>query len=273
MIDLNPNVGSKNIVPFGKYKGQPVETLAQDKPYLEWLSSQDWFRERYSGIYTLIVNNFTEPSETPEHNSLQVLFLDDEFCFSFLKATSAQWMAELKAKPLQIAREKIAAKLQYIEHEYDEAIKRSISKDNPYLRDSAQRLAKESAEMRRLLDAIPLELTYSVRWVKEFELKGIDVMLTCNVKSLEQIPNTYDLKLLWNNEDFKHFEIEIKPAVGDDYPAILRQMKASKSKYLFTQRYTGVGATKDQFVQTMKLSGITVVFQDDLQLENKSISS
>ena len=51
---------SNKIVPFGKYKGQPVEVLAQDRPYLDWLTAQDWFRQRYEGIYTLIVNNFAE---------------------------------------------------------------------------------------------------------------------------------------------------------------------------------------------------------------------
>jgi hypothetical protein len=36
------------IVPFGKYKSQPIEVLAQDRPYLEWLFTQEWFRHRYS---------------------------------------------------------------------------------------------------------------------------------------------------------------------------------------------------------------------------------
>jgi hypothetical protein len=80
------NTTPPNIVPFGKYKGQPVEVLAQDRSYLEWLSAQPWFRERYAGIYnTLIVNNFTEAAETPDHNALQVLFLDDDFCLRFLR--------------------------------------------------------------------------------------------------------------------------------------------------------------------------------------------
>jgi hypothetical protein len=81
------------IVPFGKYKGQPIEALAQDKPYLDWLSGQDWFRERYANIYTLIVNNFAEPSETPDHNALQVLFLTDAFCARFISVLSPNWQA------------------------------------------------------------------------------------------------------------------------------------------------------------------------------------
>ena len=45
-----------NIVPFGKYKGQPVEVLAGDRAYCDWLTGQAWFRERYGNVYTLIVN-------------------------------------------------------------------------------------------------------------------------------------------------------------------------------------------------------------------------
>ena len=68
------------LVPFGKYKGQPVSVMQNDTQYCEWLSTQDWFRDRYANVYNqVIVNNFTEPTETPEHNRLQMLFLDNEF--------------------------------------------------------------------------------------------------------------------------------------------------------------------------------------------------
>jgi hypothetical protein len=75
---------SNEIIPFGKYKGQPVEALMNDRPYLEWLQGQDWFRARYQNINTLIINNFKEPAETPEHNKLQALFLDDNFLHLFV---------------------------------------------------------------------------------------------------------------------------------------------------------------------------------------------
>src|SRR6516165_8596150 len=55
------------LIPFGKYKGQPVEVLAQDKQYAEWLTAQPWFRDKFAGLYTVIINKFQEPSETPEH--------------------------------------------------------------------------------------------------------------------------------------------------------------------------------------------------------------
>lgn len=69
-----------NIVPFGKYKNQPIEALAQDTQYTEWLMNQDWFRSRFPELRTIIVNNFTEPSNTPEHNQMVAKFLDDDFC-------------------------------------------------------------------------------------------------------------------------------------------------------------------------------------------------
>lgn len=67
------------VVPFGKYKGQPIELLAADPQYCDWLASQDWFRERYSKIYTVIINNFAQPEDTPEHNKMQARFLDNDF--------------------------------------------------------------------------------------------------------------------------------------------------------------------------------------------------
>jgi hypothetical protein len=71
------------LVPFGKYKGEPLEILATDKKYMEWLCSQEFFRTKFNKIYTIVINNFTTPSNTPEHNGMQVLFLDDDFCLKF----------------------------------------------------------------------------------------------------------------------------------------------------------------------------------------------
>lgn len=70
------------IIPFGKYKGQPVEAMAEDRKYLDWLTAQSWFRDQYQQIYTLVINNFQEPTDTPDHNRLHVKFLDNEFCLS-----------------------------------------------------------------------------------------------------------------------------------------------------------------------------------------------
>lgn len=74
-----------NIVPFGKYKGQPVEVMAQDAQYLTWLQAQSWFIERYKRIHELLLANKIEPSETPEHNKMQAKFASDLFLDDFIE--------------------------------------------------------------------------------------------------------------------------------------------------------------------------------------------
>ena len=72
-----------NIIPSGKYKGQPVEVLLADRQYLDWLTAQPWFRKH--NLDQVIINYGNEPSETPDHNAMQVRFLDDEFCEKFVR--------------------------------------------------------------------------------------------------------------------------------------------------------------------------------------------
>jgi|SRR3954471_13011813 len=70
------------IVPFGKYRNQPIEVMLQDRSYVEWLCGQDWFRNKFVNIYNIAIND-QEPTETPEHNKIQAMFLDDDFCKKF----------------------------------------------------------------------------------------------------------------------------------------------------------------------------------------------
>ena len=68
------------LVPFGKYKGQPITTLMNDTKYLEWCKQQEWF-QKFPIVYNICVNQTitTNPnSKTPEHNKLQNMFLDDK---------------------------------------------------------------------------------------------------------------------------------------------------------------------------------------------------
>jgi hypothetical protein len=36
-----------DVVNFGKYRGQPIEILASDRGYCDWLMAQPWFRDRH----------------------------------------------------------------------------------------------------------------------------------------------------------------------------------------------------------------------------------
>lgn len=69
------------LVPFGKYKGQPITTLMNDTKYLEWCKQQEWF-QKFPIVYNICVNETittsNQNSKTPEHNKLQNLFLENK---------------------------------------------------------------------------------------------------------------------------------------------------------------------------------------------------
>lgn len=267
MIDLNdepkipasevlPPARTAEVIPFGRYKGQPVEALAQDKGYTDWLMAQPWFRERYGNMYTLIVNNFREPSETPEHNALQVLFLDKMFCLRFAEIANPLWLINHLNKNLSEAKNR-------------EYYNNGRWERNPERIEKCENLIAKyhSAEL------------YGYHFPR-FEIAGADVELFVaaadrpNISQKLSIGERYTESTRIPTERFIANEswfdavlyrrIEIKPSVSDDYPAILRQMKASNCGVLFTEQYTGYGATMEQFIQIFEASGIKVVFRDQI---------
>jgi hypothetical protein len=74
-----------DVIPFGKYRGRPVEDLLSDPGYMQWLQAQSWFGDRYPALLQVIVNRGSPPADTPEHNAIQVRFLDDAFCLQFAR--------------------------------------------------------------------------------------------------------------------------------------------------------------------------------------------
>lgn len=286
------NKNATNIVPFGKYKGQPVEVLAQDDSYLKWLSAQDWFRQRYANIYTQIINNFTEPTETPDHNALQVLFLEDDFCQRFITAMVPHWRNEivLYAKDMMRTKirlikdniltyqkeikscEEIIEKLQEEILKEEQKYKLSKSDFRNYQigilkvrweenRDQIHHYSNKIIDLKKRLANLKT-VKWSLSFGRNFEVNGIDVVLKKYFRVFTEDDNDDGIDDISDSSETK---IEIKPTVSDDYPAILRQMKANKSEVLFTERYTGLGATEKQFVETFRLSKIKVIFRSDVE--------
>ena len=158
------NGNQPNIVPFGKYKGQPIEVLAQDPQYVEWMVGQGWFKDKYPQFYTVIINNFQEPSDTPEHNALQAMFLDDELC---LKLSSRSYPTT----------------------------------------------AREKLMLNRIHS-------------KQFEVDGIDIIITYYSWAYGEYSGVRNGRYqTWNEWHPDHYQVavEVKPSIGDDFPAILRQ--------------------------------------------------
>ena len=80
-MDLEP------IIPFGKYKGQPITTLLKDTNYLEWCKQQEWFK-KFPIVYNICVNQTIVNQNENELISSMVAKADiaSEF-FEIIKAT------------------------------------------------------------------------------------------------------------------------------------------------------------------------------------------
>lgn len=211
-----------NVVPFGKYKGRLVEELMLDDPaYLQWLGSQDWFRSKFVNLYQLIINRGAAPEDSPEHNALQVLFLNDSFCFAFMRC---------------------------LYPDFEEAERRELAAQREWD-------LKESRDKDRVAALLSVDLgNAEFQFKREFEERGIDVLLGVSLHSKPPIVRTYR----------EPIGIEIKPVVGDDYPAVLRQMKTNKSCILLLGDYTGKGASREQLIKTFATAGKRIVFVEEV---------
>lgn len=87
MADENKPV----ILNFGKHRGKDIEVVQQtDRPYLDWLAGQPFVEEKHPAVYNYLhqtIVNTGEAAETPEHNALQVLFLDKQYCVACVQST------------------------------------------------------------------------------------------------------------------------------------------------------------------------------------------
>ncbi len=244
-------------VPFGKYKGRPVEDMLADADYMQWLEAQSWFRERFAHLRT----SREELSRTPEHNRLQALFLDLGYCWAF---------ARLVAEP----------ELDEARKSGERSIAEGLNKCRSQL-DAAPGKLAEAEDFKRRMGAYsygrtPEELgAITLRWIEllavfkeqspqryagaQFEASGADVLVSVGFQ-WHYLAHT-DLYPSRMGFDAR---IEVKPTVSDDYPVVLRQMTRNKTDYLFLVEYTGEGATEEQFTEIFQRSKKRVVFKREV---------
>ena len=258
-------MSTTTIVPFGKYKGQPVEMLAADRAYCEWLQSQDWFRTKFVGIHTVIVNHFGAPAETPEHNALQARFLEEDWCQRFALCNEFKAYADAKRNRLLTeARTWVAELATRAQNSIDVVNRIREREENPnpgvlsYYEKEALVAQRRHAIANEELQRIPM-VGWSFDATAECEVRGIDVVLDVSLcshdrfaaqtRSVEQ-PGQYWLERKYN--------IECKPTLGDDYPAVLRQMKANESGYLVIGECRTTAVTYEQVCDIFERSDMTV---------------
>ena len=242
-------------VPFGKYKGRPVEDMLADADYMGWLEAQPWFRERFQHLTR---RDSEQLSRTPEHNRLQALFLDANYAGAFSQVACpkawqrySQYAVDQLNGDLLVCDERIAQL-------------RDRSKDDS--RNEAHRSwAKQALEKVKAWEAVKLSLADSHRRRTigtRFEHDGADVFVECRVvrPALDRVQSTYDPVVVDTKDGF-NLRVEIKPVVADDYPVVLRQMNRNKSSFLFLDSYEGQGATFAQFLKIFRSSDKAVVLK------------
>lgn len=294
------------IIPIGKYRGQPIETLLADTEYRDWLLAQPWFKEKYLSLYQVIINYGGEPQDSPEHNEMQASFLDDERC-------------------LRVAR------LLFPGRPFDEDAAIRIYRRNEYEVAKAQKLApwlemrtEAAGVINRMFEDRGWDLTFGIApaalviATAEVELPactcgpclhdecGPDSKCNggsfawCRHKKhqenrpLLRYPEAHcwdrcpwhdrDMGLLMDPHDgyadlgleftpsWDHrIGVELKPDLGDDFPAVLRQVLRYENHHgdgrgVIVRRHQFTTVTWDQVKEMFASSGVTLIAESELEV-------
>lgn len=242
-----------NIVPFGKYKGQPVEVVQETDPkYIEWMAAQDFVKQRFGNFYQVIINNCQVSDDTPEHNKMQSMFLDDKNCTALTLL--------IRPHLEQLAPDSFSNEI----HWRKEAIEEKpdsygVGGNSPEINAMYQ---CEIETLQKQTD--PTEYS-SMQFKREFEPKGCDLKIDYKVMyRVAQVIKIYQTG---------SYYLEFKPSISDDYPGIFRQIKSCGTPLslitLVVGDFTAKGCTQDQFI---KMAPCKVVFLDDILKKASKLS-
>jgi hypothetical protein len=211
-----------DIIPFGKYRGQEIEQIRQRDPaYLQWLVQQAWFSEKFGPTYQLVVNNFAPPSEeTPAHNALQVRFLEFKFQIAFWYGSGLDDAVDWKDLAVRFNTRIESSGLRKApkpRRRGDDRKSGYAHAPEKYWVESHQRDVRQKWKTWRLRNREPVRQR-AFGSAKFEDITDVCFGLTASV-GFGEINREFDAT------DEYQIYIEIKPSMGDDYPAVLRQVK------------------------------------------------
>lgn len=281
-----PPALSSQVLPLGKYKGKPYDVLLTDSAYALWMLSSMYAKleKQHPALFAFLISRFGPPEHSPVHNELQNRFLDEDFCMRFAMACSpklrsaaahlSQLRFDIEALWQKNVRDSFAPILRLSNWDSNKA---ALARGTKRLEALRNALAEEwsllklyGADRDRPGTAgvcMPTRL-YGL----EFEDEGADVSFSLRLcyelyASRSEVPTgerRYS-ELLTKMEAQRKFRIEVKPVVGDDYPAVLRRMKAANNNALLVEEFNGAGATWAQLVKVFALSKINVVSLEEVE--------
>ena len=270
------------LMPLGKYKGREISEIATTDPeYLKWLTAQSWFEQRYSHLFqTIITNNYyNEPAETPDHNAMQVRFLDAKYLTGFIKTikTKEDWQslfcyyrraaAHKQIEEIRHCRELVQKGIEHLGSD-DPLEFLKTHEQHHYLHGQATSLLSSMLAEERAIKAFQsIRAGHPSFTQVQFEVDGWDVVFGYGRR------NKRDKHVKVSDR----FLIECKPTLGDDYPAVLRQMVKQEARFAHGDHYwsqdqhlicvvgeyTGRGATWEQVQQIFASKNFKLILERD----------
>lgn len=222
------------LVPLGKHKGQPLEVLRGDPETQQWWRDHPSVAARHPYVINFI-NMFGEPSPTPVHNRFQIDFLNEDL----RRRTFSRFAQERilrRADLYQLA---------------------SKTGEGPFLLHQIVETGPPTFECEGV------DVQFSGQFALQIRSKTEGLGLCSAVLSGE-------IELLREYPHFVAFEesgtlrAELKPLLGDDYPAVLRSMCSKKANCLIYDSYDGC-VSYDQLKQFFASRGITALHRTEIE--------
>ncbi|NOD87410.1 hypothetical protein GS646_07855 [Ruegeria sp. HKCCD4315] len=269
-----------------------------DSGYVNWLLQQGWFAERNQAMYEhLTGENYggAKVENTPEHNRLQALFLNPEYCLSVGRCagvvTGVQYTREQHDERMDNVRLDIKDWSTYFDQldQYEAGLIK-LRPNKPFYGDNTP--------VREWLGTAELHFPtfeevmagFSINCTMQFETADIDVIAQWHVyhdNSVTNLANLGGLNFLENHWFGSGlFCVEIKPTLGDDYPNVLRDMQRGRKRaikhvhgsyvpmyeqgpnqiphILYVERFTATSVSFQQVEQMFAHSGFRIVMRHEV---------
>lgn len=144
---------------------------------------------------------------------------------------------------------------------YVEPVKRYLSEVAIWQEEQAQRLPEAQARLAGAKTEIDAELpALTLGTAAQFEQRGVDVVVAGTLRgrgiSLPGYAGRYAQSSI-NAGDLQG-NVELKPAIGDDYPTVMRQMQRLNAPYLVIGSFSGRGVSLPVMCQMFKANGMQV---------------
>jgi hypothetical protein len=254
------------IVPFGKYKGVAAADLPTIDPrYAEWLLAQGWVAQQFAAIHAAIAARGATSDDSPEHNALQVRFLEPAFRLACVQLGLG--------KRLDDGREDERRTFIQCAERTVSDIKRDLEHLNRHFRGThGERIARLQSQIEAAEAALVSVQTddYQCKTQAVFEYHGLDVILYW----LHTPHGTKPRSRITNAPSRNQIALELKPTLGDDFPTVMRQMRRLEYAYLVVGTYNGTTVSEQQLRQMFEANSQKVIFVREIeaQMNRKNLS-